>query len=196
MTSAVLAVAMLIAGGCSMDRSDPARAFIEALQAHDVEGAADLLAEGFVFRDEASTFRYSREDVRRMLEWDAVLDERLIVAEEQIHGDTLTCVLEGTNRFFELLELEPYRVHVSFVRDGDRLREEIVHSSTFDPQALEQALKPVAAWAAGARPDALTRLYPEGRLTYDGANARGWLALLTEWRGMAEGADGESAPLN
>ena len=62
--------------------------------------------------------------------------------------------------------------------------------------SVEQALKPVAAWAAGARPDALTRLYPEGRLTYDGANARGWLALLTEWRGMAAGADGESAPLN
>lgn len=157
--------------------------FIEAQNAHDLEGVLTLLAADFVFRDRASTFEVSRSDVRPLFEWDAATRWQGEVSVIRAAGDTVRVRLVETNQFLERLGLGPMSHDVTFVVTDGRIREIVASFDSGLQQSVDSAVAPVLEWARETRPARLEGLIgPDGTIVYDGSSGAGWLALLRDAR--------------
>lgn len=153
--------------------------FIEAQNAHDLEGVLILLADDFVFRDRESTFEVSRSAVRPLFEWDVATRWQGEASVIRTAGDTVRVHLVETNQFLELLDLGSMSHDVTFVVADGRIREIVASFDRGLQQAVDSAVAPVLAWARETRPVRLEGLIgPDGTIVYDGRSAAGWLALL------------------
>lgn len=182
-----------------VDRSpgEVVRAFFDRYEAGDEEGILALLADGFTFRSGDGSFTLDREAMPSVLAWDFAAGGAAEIEELAVEGDTARVLLRERNRFTELLELEPWLVEASFVVEGGRIRSEVAREVTEAgrpsfTERFERAVAPVAAWAAGARPQEAEAIFEEGRIArYDGPTARGLLRLIEAFRdaGSPGGAD-------
>lgn len=156
--------------------------FVRAQNTHDVERVLSLLDEDFVFRDPGRTFEVSRADVRPLFEWDAATRWRGEAGEIESSGDTVQVELTETNEFLERLGLGPLSHDVTFVVEGERIREIVASFDVALQQAVDAAVEPIVEWARATRPASLEGLVGPDGVVYDGTSASGWLSLLREAR--------------
>lgn len=157
--------------------------FVEAQNAHDLEGVLTLLADDFVFRDHESTFEVSRSDVRPLFEWDVATRWRGEASIVETVGDTVRIRLNETNEFLDRLGLGPMSHDVTFVVVNGRIRQIVASFNPGLQQAVDSAVAPVLEWARETRAEELDGLIgPDGTIVYDGRSATGWLALLRDAR--------------
>lgn len=163
------------------------RAFLQALNAHDVERALALLGDEFTFRDAGGGVAIEREAMPSVLGWDAAAEGRLEVLDLDVAADTVRVRLRERNRFTELLGLEPWDVEATFVVREDRIVDEVAREIAERGQDItgrfQDALEPVRRWAETARPDESRAIFGErGLARYDGPTARGLLELIEAYR--------------
>lgn len=193
--SSLLRTVVLVLSAMSAPACDPApdapvgpesvvRAFLERIDRHEVEGALDLLEDGFVFRSGDGSFAARRGALPDMLAWDAAAESDVEVRELAESGDTVRVRLVERNRFTELLDLEPWVVDAEFVvRDG-RIVEEVAREVAVGDGAplaerFDRALEPVRRWALEARPAEAGAVFEDGSVArYDGPTARRLLELI------------------
>lgn len=189
----LLLAAMMIGAGCAASPESPAapetvvRAFLDALDSHDVERALSLLDEAFTFRSADGSVAIDRAGMPAVLGWDAAAEGSVEVKTLETVGDTVRVRLTERSRFTELLSLEPWEVDATFVvRDG-RIVEEVAREVAVDGEGIterfQRALAPVRRWAETARPAEANALFAgEGVAGYDGPTARRLLRLLEDYR--------------
>lgn len=188
-----LLLAAMIGAGCAASPESPAapetvvRAFLDALDSHDVERALSLLDETFTFRSADGSVAIDRAGMPAVLGWDAAAEGSVEVKALEAVGDTVRVRLTERSRFTELLSLEPWEVDATFVvRDG-RIVEEVAREVSLDGEGItdrfQRALAPVRRWADTARPAEAEALFAgEGVAGYDGPTARRLLRLLEDYR--------------
>lgn len=164
------------------------RAFFDALSRSDLEAAMALVGEDFVLRQASGTYTADREALTKILEWDVAAQGRGEIENLETEGEVVQVRLREWNRFIELLDLDPFRVELTFVvRDG-LIRQEVIREMTgrgpsFTDQ-FHQALEPVIEWAARNRPDDVASVFDDGRVSrYDAPTARRLIELLEAYRG-------------
>ena len=171
-------------------QSTPAilEAFLAATNRHEVERLLELLAPEFRYRDAGGAWSFERAQMEDLYRWDAELGSRLGCERSRVSGDEATGSFRERNELLRLLGIPERRFALHFrVRDGliaEQVCEVLPQVGTSD----EEALGPVLAWARREREGVLAELLPEGRMRMDAACARGWLALLREWRALDSAA--------
>lgn len=169
--------------GCARDGTEAViESFVEAQNAHDVERVLGMLDDDFVFRDREQTFEISLADIRPLFEWDAATHWRGAASDIETSGDTARVRLTETNEFLERLGLGPLSHDVTFVVEGERIREIVASFDAGLQQAVDDAVAPIIEWARATRPASLEGLVGPDGIVYDGTSASGWLSLLREAR--------------
>lgn len=180
------------AGRVGSSPSGVVRAFLGELGRHDAEGALALLHEDFTFRSADGSVLADRRAMRTILAWDAAAEGRVEIRELREEGEVVRARLRETNRFTELLELDPWLVEATFVvRDGRIVEEvvrEIVDEGPTFTRRFEAALGPIVRWAEENRPADARALFEDGRLArYDGPTARRLLRVIEAYLEEREG---------
>jgi hypothetical protein len=165
-----------------------ARAYVEAVDRGDVDGALELTSTDFVLRPLGGGYYYRREKARPVFEYRAALHERwhVVTWEYNPEDREVHAMIDVTNDAWSLLGVTP-RVELVLVIRGSRL---ILETPRTDSRELRRALDPFLAWAAAERPEELAVAWYHGQPLQRVEAAEGLVSLLEAWR-----AEGKPAPV-
>lgn len=165
-----------------MNPTGVVRAYLDRVNAHDVDGAMAFLEPDFELEFEGTDARMDRDGARRALEWDAGVNGRLLWS--IVADDEVTVTVEGaeSNDFLELLGIDALGFRSCFHVDAaDRIARQ-VHRADWPDPPLDEALAPAVAWAQQYEPEEIADLYRDGQIVYTRHMAIRWVALLRRWR--------------
>jgi hypothetical protein len=122
-----------------------------------------------------------RAHVAKMLEWDYALNARHRIDTITAHGAEVTAQVHEDNDFSRLIGFPGWDASSTFVVDeeGRIVSQLYVPTGATDWRPyLDRPLE----WIREHYPDALPRIFPDGKLVQTAESAREWVALLREWR--------------
>jgi hypothetical protein len=135
-----------------------------------------------------------RASVAKMLEWDYALHPRHRIDRIDVNGDTVTVQAHEDNDFSLLIGFAGWDATSTYVVDNQHL----IASQLYVPREGQPEWRPSLdkplAWIREHHPDALSRVYPDGKLAQTRAAALEWVSLLRQWRKATGQSDPTSAP--
>ncbi len=157
------------------------KAYREAVNSHDAEAALGYLCDDFRL-EFAGGPELTKAALADAIGWDVGTRGRLDWRVVSSGPGGIVVEGEETNAFLRLLGLGPLRFRSTFRVDPRGCIAAQRYEALSSEESVDEALRPVIAWAERHAPEELARLYPEGRLTYSERSGRGWVALLRRWR--------------
>ncbi len=187
---AVLFLLAVLCSGTGCKKSVDGRALIdEYLKAHGTRNIQKLLEmhtedSEFVFPD-GLTIR-GKQALRKLFQWDSVLQSHLTMGEIRQNGDTLLIdSVSEANLFFKALGVErvQYQPGTRFVlRKGRIAGTYLVPITAENLSRLQKNFQTFMEWLNATNPQIVERLLPGGKFVHDAASAQQWLKMLDEWQ--------------
>lgn len=169
--------------GGTMNRiQDVVESYREAVNEHDIERALSYLSPDFRVLFVGTDFALSREQLREAMGWDAGANGRVVLELEKSEEGRAVYLGSESNDFLRLIGIPELKFRATFSLDEQGLIETQLYEKLPGQRSPEDAMKPAVEWASAERPDVLRRIYPDGRMIYTEEMARGWVALLEEWK--------------
>jgi hypothetical protein len=165
-----------------------ARAYEEAYNRHDLQAVMAMYTDDIRFEMIGDPPRLGKEEVRLVEEYCAAVNSMLSFKDLVETADGVSFRATERNDWSRLAgigEIEYVSCHFTF-RDGllAAVRVEMAEPST---EASDRVWRSLMAWASKERGEALAQLMPAGEPVFEAETARGWLALLQEWRQSQRG---------
>ena len=179
----LLLFAMVIAS-CSPKPSpvELVMTYEDAYNSYDLDRFLSLFAEDATFEVVGQFVFKGKEDIRRVAEYDSVLNLHMSIIRLSTKADTVFCDLTETNDWLKTAGIGEARYTGRFVFE-DGLMKLIEGKATPETDlAFNQVLNPLMEWASEERPEELAQMMPEGKFVYNAENAKKSLALLREWQ--------------
>jgi len=123
-----------------------------------------------------------REEIARLAEYGVAVHARLTVCGLQVAQDAVRCRLEESNDWLGLLGVKRASYDGRFRVSGARILDAQVGLTPESQDELGGKLASFLAWLLVKDPEALGRLLPGGRPSYDSRVVAEVLARLKEWR--------------
>ena len=156
--------------------------YVDAVNQNDVSGALATHTQDAEFIIPGQEAIKGREELRSLLQWDSVLQSRIMFTDLRVHGDTLiTGAGSERNFWFEGIGLNSiaYGPGTRVVFQG-KLIKGIYPATLHSESRLEFELRfqEFLIWAMQNVPEDLAQLMPDGFLTYNSESASDWIKLL------------------
>jgi hypothetical protein len=124
-----------------------------------------------------------KQALRGGAEWDSVVNTRLSFSDFKMIGDTVICKCTAEDDLLKLQGIEhEYFDPVTIVFDDNRIKYVNFQRTAESRRASSAASRPFNEWASKERSQELTNLMPNGKFVLSAESAKGWLALVKEWR--------------
>jgi hypothetical protein len=115
--------------------------------------------------------------------WDSVVNSHFSYSDFRFSGDTIICKCTEENDLDKLLGIEHgYFDPVTFVFNDRRIKYVKFKRTSESLLEYNAAWEPFTKWASRERDQDLAVLMPDRRLVVNAQTAKGWLALVNEWR--------------
>jgi len=119
--------------------------------------------------------------------WDSVVRSYFSYSNFRMIGDTVICKCTEQNDLDKLLGIEHgYFDPVTFVFDDNRIKYVKFQRTLESRRVYNAAWEPFTKWVSQERTQALSELMPGGKFIVSAQTAKGWLALVKEWRKAAK----------
>ena len=120
--------------------------------------------------------------------WDYALHPRHRVDSLTANGAEVTARVHEDNDFSLLIGFPGWDATSTYTLDGKGQIVSQLYVPT-GPTEWRPYLDAPLAWIRQHHPDALPRIFPDGKLAQTGESAREWVALLRAWRAATGQAD-------
>lgn len=182
------AVAAAFLAACSPGPEGVFRAYIKALNAHDIDKVISLHAEEFALREAGGGEALTRNDLHYLLGWDAAMGGSYEFKNLRREGDKLAVTLIESNRFYEALGVDKRHINVAFRFKDGLIVEETLGSITDQGRPFDAAFRDFAIWVGREHAGAMPKLTRDGRFVFSSETAPHWLPILEDWRRRRAGA--------
>ncbi len=181
---------VLIVSGCSKEKSpeEIVRAYIDAQNSHDIDKKLKYFDEETAFITQGSEMNMmGPEDIRRMSQYDSVLNTVLTIDNLRVDGTTIICKITEHNRWLDAAGLPPLQYDSTlFYVIGDKIRKVVSFPDSASLEGMTDVLNKFIPWLAEKYPYETTVMIPNGQFEYSAENAEKLLAYLREWRRTTE----------
>ena len=157
-------------------------AYEDAYNSYDLDRVLSLFAEDAAFEVVGQFVCQGKEDIRRVAEYDSVLNIHMSIIKFATKDNTVSCELVETNDWLKTSGIGEARYTGKFVFEEGLIKLIQGKPAPETEQAFNQVLNPLMEWASKERPEQLARMMPEGKFVYSAENAKKSLALLREWQ--------------
>jgi len=177
--SALFSLALV---ACASTSSDPADVVRRYLTAHTLDDAVSTLDPGYrLWFGTRKGDGIDREHTARMLEWDFALQPRHRIDQIAANGGEVTARVHEDNDFSLLLGFPGWDAMSTYVVNAEgRIASQLYVPA--ERQDWRPFLDTPLVWIREHHPDALARVFPDGKLNRSAESAREWVALLRDWR--------------
>ena len=173
---------LLLTACATASPPDPVADVRGYLSATTLEEAQSALAPDYrIWFGARSGEGISRERVIRMLEWDYALNPRTRIDAISARGSEVTVRVHEDNDFSLLIGFPGWDATSTFVV-GERGQIESQLYVPTGPTEWRPYLEAPLAWIYEHHPDAIGRIFPNGKLGQTRDTAVEWVALLRAWR--------------
>jgi hypothetical protein len=118
----------------------------------------------------------------QMLQWDYALHPRHRIEALTIDGNVITARVHEENDFSRLIGFPGWTASSTYTLDAEgRIASQVYVPREGQPEWRPHLDAPLL-WLREHHPDALTRIFPDGKLAQTRENAAEWVRLLREWR--------------
>jgi hypothetical protein len=182
--SAIIAALFCLSACATTPGGKARRAVQQYLAAQTLDEASALLAPDYrIWFGERSGEGKDRAAALEMLRWDFALNPYRRLDELTVGDDgTVTIRVHEENDLSRLIAYPGWNATSTFTVNAQGL----ITSQLYVPDPgrpdWHPYLEPALVWLRANRPEALERVYPDGRVIQTGDTARQWVALLKAWR--------------
>lgn len=168
---------------------DPAAAVRSYLASRTLDEALSALAPEYrLWFGARSGEGMDRAGAAKMLEWDYALHPRHRVDSISIDGSEVTAQVHEDNDFSLLIGFPGWDAKSTYTLDERGRIVSQLYVPT-GPTEWRPYLDAPLAWLREHRPDALARVFPNGKLSQTRESALEWVELLRAWRAATGQAD-------
>jgi hypothetical protein len=121
-----------------------------------------------------------RDRAAKMLEWDFALHPRHRVTSVVVRGNEVTAQVHEDNDFSLLIGFPGWDSTSTYTVENGRITSQLYVPT--GPTEWRPYLDAPLAWIREHHPDALPRVFPNGKLSQTRESAREWVSLLRAWR--------------
>jgi limonene-1,2-epoxide hydrolase len=157
-------------------------AYENAYNSYDLERLLSLFAEDAAFEIVGQFVFKGKEEIRRVAEYDSVLNIHMSIIRFATKNNTVSCELVETNDWLKTSGIGEARYTGKFVFEEGLIKLIEGKPAPETEQAFNQVLSPLMEWASKERPEQVAEIMPEGKFVYNAENATKSLALLHEWQ--------------
>ncbi|MFQ5753454.1 MAG: nuclear transport factor 2 family protein [bacterium] len=157
-------------------------AYAEASNNHDVKKIVSLHAEDATFEVVGSFVLKGKDNIRKVAEYDSVLNIHMTIRNIVTRSDTVICDLSEINDWLRTAGIGEAHYSVRFELRNGFIKFLHAEATQKTEQAFNAVLKPLIAWALKERPQQLAEMMPAGEFVYNAENAKKSLSLLREWQ--------------
>jgi hypothetical protein len=169
------------------------RDYVAALDRHEIERVLALYAPDLVFRRLGEPVERRIGDLRRIREWEAVMQARFAAEVYATRRDWLSAKLEETNLLYSALDVRR-EIVAEYRFEGGLIQETDLRTIREAARPWREALAELEGWLAARPPAETAGILERGRLVFSAAAARRLLPLLEEWkRAVAQARPGHQA---
>ena len=180
-----LSFLLLSTTSCAPNLKDRVKAFQEAYNSHDVEKELSLCEEDLRFEIVGESVTEGKEELRKLCEMGAILNDHLTLTDLKVSGDTVTCRLKEHNDWFKAGGIDAVYYESAQFTFKNGLIKEVRSKYTQDTaRSLKEFHASFGKWGSEKRSQELAELAPEGKLTKE--NVSRLLTLVREWREETE----------
>jgi ketosteroid isomerase-like protein len=158
------------------------KAFEKAYNDHDVERVMSFYAEDAIHEVPGQFMLRGKEEIRGLVEYDAVSNARLSFSKYRVEGQTIMCQSTVTDDWIKAAGIEEVHYSTKLVFKDGLIQQWTAQTSPEAVQQLTKLFTSVTEWASRERPRELEELISQGDFVYSAENARKSLALLREWQ--------------
>lgn len=169
-------------GWDKMTTKDTFVSYIEAVNRHNEQEILSFLADDFVLEFAGYDMKIPKSQLGDILGWDRGANGRVRYENLQIKNNVMEGDFYEDNDFLKLLGIDHLqsRVTYEFNAQGKIIKQ--VYQQTPNQPSWEPRLQPAIEWAKEHRPEALAGVYPDQKMAFNEKTAKGWIALLKEWK--------------
>jgi len=162
---------------------DIVKEYFKAINNYDVEKFLTFFTDDIVFEVYDDIKLSGKDQVRKLMENDAVNKARLTITDIKVEGSTVIVKETEKNEGCRLLGIEEDD-GISIYKFRGRLIEKVKIESTPESGKLwDEKYKPFAEWASKEHPQEFSKMETGG---FSAENARLYLFLLKEWRSKTQ----------
>jgi hypothetical protein len=177
----LLFVVVLTTSCTSKKLDEQVKAYQEAHNSGNVKKELSFMAEDIKYALVDEWKIEGKEDLRKLVEMDAVLHSHLIFTDVKVSNNKVTCSAEEQNDLLKLTGIDTlYYEFREFIFEKGLIKEVRAKLTEKSTKALRECGTSFAGWAAENRKEELTELQDKGLMTKD--NVGEWLALMRAWR--------------
>jgi hypothetical protein len=159
------------------------RAYEKAHNSHDLEFVMSMFTDDITFETVGEWIMTGKKKIRDLAEWEAALNNHLALMGLEVSGDNVAGkALEDD----DLLRLAGFREirYDFFSMDfrGNLIKRITVRTAERDREATSKTFRSMVEWGRRERYGEIAKLVSDGKFAYNAKNAKGWLALMQEWR--------------
>ncbi len=125
-----------------------------------------------------------RKEIKDFLGYARTVDVKLSMSEPAVKGDTIFCRLEETNRWLDLVGVEPMIYEARFIINEGQIDGLIVEPDQGVWIMLTGPALSFGKWLKSEEPGALEELMPGGKFRFTPENGRRLVELISRWRGI------------
>jgi ketosteroid isomerase-like protein len=163
------------------------RAYENAANDHDVDRVMSLYHQDIRFQAVGAFEKVGKGDLRKLAEYDSVVNTHLVFSDLAVSGDTVRCRVKERNDWLRLAGIEEVEYDEARIIFRDGLIAEITAKPSEEgAQAIGEVLGAIVRWASENRGEELAGSMPGGEFIYTAQSAGRWLSLLREWRNATE----------
>ena len=162
---------------------DIVKEYFKAVNNYDVEKFLTFFTDDIVFEVYDDIKLSGKDQVRKLMENDAVNKARLTITDIKVEGSTVIVKETEKNEGCRLLGIEEDD-GISIYKFRGRLIEKVkIESTPESKKRWDEKYKPFAEWASKEHPQEFNKMETGG---FSAENARLYLLLLKEWRGKTQ----------
>ncbi len=177
----VLPICLLLA--CSSRLAERMYIIEHAFDHHNIDSTLASAYTDDIHFELGGVVLEGKRALRGGAEWDSVVNTHLSFRDFRMNGDTVICKCTAEDDLLKLQGIEHEDFDpVTIVFDGNRIKHVIFQRTAESRRAPGAASSSFDEWASRERARELANLTPDGKFVLSAESARGWLALLKEWR--------------
>jgi len=165
------------------NRGEIVKEYFKAINNYDVEKFLTFLTDDIVFEVYDDIKLSGKDQVRKLLESDAVNKTRLTITDIKVEGSTVIVKETEKNEGSRLLGIEEDDGISIYIFRGRLIEKVRIESTPESKRRWDEKYKPFAEWAGKEHPQEFNKMETGG---FTAENTRLYLSLLKEWRGKTQ----------
>jgi len=171
----------LLMSSCASDLKGRVEAMVEAHNSHDVERELSFYTDDARYEMVGAWVRQGKEELRRLLEKDAIFNSQIFLTDVEVAGDVVTCQAKEQNDLFMTAGIDALDYEFWQFGFEDGLIKAVRAKHTKETTAaMKELTLSFRRWVSERRSQESADLRFEGGLTEE--NASKVLKLVREWR--------------